>query len=75
DVIIQMGFPGYFLVVADFILWAKNNGIAALSGARGTAREATTAPHRRDGRHPRQGRGELREEPRRCRGLEGTGEP
>ncbi|WP_396652082.1 DNA polymerase III subunit alpha [Microbacterium sp. AG157] len=27
DVILQMGFPGYFLVVADFINWAKNNGI------------------------------------------------
>ncbi|CAN5321330.1 DNA polymerase III subunit alpha [soil metagenome] len=26
-VIMQMGFPGYFLVVADFINWAKNNGI------------------------------------------------
>ncbi|WP_420063953.1 DNA polymerase III subunit alpha [Microbacterium marmarense] len=26
-VIIQMGFPGYFLVVADFINWAKANGI------------------------------------------------
>ncbi|SDC73138.1 DNA polymerase III, alpha subunit [Sanguibacter gelidistatuariae] len=26
-VIIQMGFPGYFLVVADFINWSKNNGI------------------------------------------------
>ncbi|MDX6301146.1 MAG: polymerase subunit alpha [Nocardioidaceae bacterium] len=26
-VITQMGFPGYFLVVADFINWAKNNGI------------------------------------------------
>ena len=26
-IIIQMGFPGYFLVVADFINWAKNNGI------------------------------------------------
>ena len=24
---LQMGFPGYFLVVADFINWAKNNGI------------------------------------------------
>src|SRR5690625_7569401 len=22
-----MGFPGYFLVVADFINWAKDNGI------------------------------------------------
>ncbi|MAT17020.1 MAG: DNA polymerase III subunit alpha [Leifsonia sp.] len=26
-VILQMGFPGYFLVVADFINWAKENGI------------------------------------------------
>ena len=26
-VITGMGFPGYFLVVADFINWAKNNGI------------------------------------------------
>jgi DNA polymerase III subunit alpha len=27
DVIISMGFAGYFLVVADFINWAKENGI------------------------------------------------
>lgn len=27
DIILQMGFPGYFLVVADFINWAKDNGI------------------------------------------------
>ncbi|MCP5142146.1 MAG: DNA polymerase III subunit alpha [Gammaproteobacteria bacterium] len=26
-VITQMGFPGYFLIVADFIQWAKENGI------------------------------------------------
>ena len=26
-IIIQMGFPGYFLIVADFINWAKNNGV------------------------------------------------
>jgi len=26
-VILSMGFPGYFLVVADFINWAKDNGI------------------------------------------------
>ena len=26
-VITSMGFPGYFLVVADFINWAKDNGI------------------------------------------------
>ncbi|MBE9539523.1 MAG: DNA polymerase III subunit alpha [Proteobacteria bacterium] len=27
DVIIQMGFPGYFLIVMDFIGWAKKNDI------------------------------------------------
>jgi len=27
DVIIAMGFPGYFLIVADFIQWAKKNGV------------------------------------------------
>lgn len=27
DIIIQMGFPGYFLIVMDFIRWAKNNGV------------------------------------------------
>ncbi len=27
DVINRMGFPGYFLIVADFIRWAKDNGI------------------------------------------------
>ncbi len=25
--IIKMGFPGYFLIVADFINWAKRNGV------------------------------------------------
>ncbi|MCV6799361.1 DNA polymerase III subunit alpha [Achromobacter ruhlandii] len=25
--IIQMGFPGYFLIVQDFINWGKNNGV------------------------------------------------
>ena len=25
--IVQMGFPGYFLIVADFINWAKKNGV------------------------------------------------
>jgi len=25
--IMQMGFPGYFLIVADFINWAKTNGV------------------------------------------------
>ena len=27
DVIIQMGFPGYFLIVADFIEWSRNNDV------------------------------------------------
>ena len=27
DTIITMGFPGYFLIVADFIQWGKNQGI------------------------------------------------
>ncbi|MGK5554571.1 DNA polymerase III subunit alpha [Actinomadura kijaniata] len=36
DIICQMGFPSYFLVVADFIMWSKNNGIAVGPG-RGSA--------------------------------------
>ncbi|RCG32996.1 DNA polymerase III subunit alpha [Sphaerisporangium album] len=36
SVILQMGFPSYFLVVADFIMWAKNNGIRVGPG-RGSA--------------------------------------
>ena len=31
-VITEMGFPGYFLVVADFITWAKDRGIAVGPG-------------------------------------------
>ena len=27
DTIIKMGFPGYFLIVAEFIRWAKENGV------------------------------------------------
>ncbi len=27
EVIIKMGFPGYFLIVADFIQWAKQNDV------------------------------------------------
>ncbi len=36
DVIIQMGFPSYFLVTADLICWAKDNGIRVGPG-RGSA--------------------------------------
>ncbi|PZG30806.1 DNA polymerase III subunit alpha [Spongiactinospora gelatinilytica] len=35
-IIEQMGFPSYFLVVADFIMWAKANGIRVGPG-RGSA--------------------------------------
>ncbi|HTI22535.1 MAG TPA: DNA polymerase III subunit alpha [Kutzneria sp.] len=41
-VILQMGFPAYFLVVADFIMWAKNNGIRVGPG-RGSAAGALIA--------------------------------
>ncbi len=27
EIIVNMGFPGYFLIVADFIKWAKDQGI------------------------------------------------
>lgn len=27
DIILQMGFPGYFFIVADFIQWAKNHQV------------------------------------------------
>ena len=36
QIICQMGFPAYFLVVADFINWAKNSGVAVGPG-RGSA--------------------------------------
>ncbi len=36
DCIIQMRFPGYFLIVADFIVWAKNQDIPVGPG-RGSA--------------------------------------
>lgn len=27
DVIVKMGFPGYFLITSDFIVWSKNNDV------------------------------------------------
>ena len=36
QIIVQMGFPAYFLVVSDFINWAKGNGVAVGPG-RGSA--------------------------------------
>jgi DNA polymerase-3 subunit alpha len=39
DVIVGMGFPGYFLIVADFIKWAKEKGIPSVrAAARGLGR-------------------------------------
>ena len=32
DIIKKMGFPGYFLIVADFIQWSKANGVAVGPG-------------------------------------------
>ena len=32
EVIEKMGFPGYFLIVADFVQWSKNNGVAVGAG-------------------------------------------
>ena len=40
-----MGFPGYFLVVADFINWAKDNGIRVGPGPR-LRRRARSSPTR-----------------------------
>ena len=42
DVICKMGFAGYFLIVQDFINWAKNNGIPVGPG-RGSAAGALVA--------------------------------
>jgi DNA polymerase-3 subunit alpha len=42
DVICSMGFPGYFLIVQDFINWAKDNGIPVGPG-RGSAAGSLTA--------------------------------
>ncbi len=42
DLIISMGFIGYFLVVSDFIQWAKRNGIPVGPG-RGSAAGALVA--------------------------------
>ena len=38
NVIEQMGFPGYFLIVADFIQWAKGQGIPVGPGRGSRAR-------------------------------------
>ncbi len=32
DIICEMGFPGYFLIVSDFIKWSKDNNIAVGPG-------------------------------------------
>jgi DNA polymerase-3 subunit alpha len=32
DIIVRMKFPGYFLIVADFIKWSKANGVAVGPG-------------------------------------------
>ena len=42
DTIINMGFPGYFLIVQDFINWAKDNGVLVGPG-RGSAAGSVVA--------------------------------
>ncbi len=42
ETIKTMGFPGYFLIVQDFINWAKNNGVIVGPG-RGSAAGAAVA--------------------------------
>ncbi len=42
DIIIKMGFPGYFLIVADFIKWSKANNIPVGPG-RGSGAGSTVA--------------------------------
>ncbi len=49
DVIIKMNFPGYFLIVADFIKYAKSKGHSGGAGARlgsGLARRLCAHHHR-----------------------------
>lgn len=42
ETIINMGFPGYFLITQDFINWAKNNGVLVGPG-RGSAAGSAVA--------------------------------
>ncbi|NOQ24749.1 MAG: DNA polymerase III subunit alpha [Bacteroidales bacterium] len=42
DTIINMGFPGYFLITQDFINWAKDNGVLVGPG-RGSAAGSVVA--------------------------------
>ena len=49
ETIVQMGFPGYFLIVADFINWAKGNGVPVGPGrgsGAGLARRLQPRHHR-----------------------------
>ncbi len=42
ETIKRMGYPGYFLIVQDFIAWARNNGVAVGPG-RGSAAGSVVA--------------------------------
>ncbi len=48
EVIADKGYPGYFLVVADFVQWSKDNGIRVGPG-RGSGRRLDGRV--RDGHH------------------------
>ncbi len=59
-VIISMGFSSYFLVVADFIMWAKNNGIAVGLGRGSGAGEPGGVRARHHRPRPARARPDLR---------------
>ena len=62
-VIIQMGFPGYFLVVADFINWAKDNGIRVGPGRGSGAGSMVAYAMRHHRPRPARARADLRAVP------------
>src|SRR3546814_9311176 len=45
DVITRMGFPGYFLIVAEFIQWAKSQGIPVGPGRGGRKSTRLNSSH------------------------------
>ena len=46
DTICNMGFAGYFLIVADFIRWARENGIPVGPGRGSGAGSLVACEHR-----------------------------
>ena len=57
-VICDMGFAGYFLIVQDYVIFAKNNGISVGPG-RGSGQPAVSCPESIRCRVAKVGRSEL----------------